>query len=299
MKVVEFGTFNRAAGQLRITQPALSRRISSLEDEVKTKLFDRHGHGVTLTDAGIVLRDHAEGLLRHLEQVQCELTSRASTPSGSLSVGLPAPFRSIVSSTLIPAFCLEHPQVKLHIFENTPLLIFNLLQAGSLELGVISGEEPPSGLTCDPFLTESLFLVGATKHGLQLDCPVSAARLPTLPLVQAPFPSAVRTLLARYFSGGEALSYNVEVDSYHLMIDIAASGHSFTILPFSAIREHVQSGQICAAPIAELQMHWVVARPVERQISVAARRFENSLRRLTYEEVQSGRWLSASYHDAQ
>jgi LysR family nitrogen assimilation transcriptional regulator len=299
MKVVEFGTFNRAAAQLRITQPALSRRIGSLEDELKTKLFDRHGHGVTLTDAGMVLRDHAHGLLRHLEQVRAELMCRASTPSGSLSVGLPAPFRTIVSSTLVPAFCLEHPQVKLHVFENTPLLIFNLLQAGSLELGVISSEEPLSGLTCEPFLTERLFLAGAPQHGLRLDRPVPASRLPELPLVQAVLPSAVRTMLARYFSGkGQTLNYNVEVDSYHLMIDVAASGHSFTVLPYSAIREQVQAGRICAAPLTQLNMEWVIARPAERQISIAARRFGEALRSLTQKEVQSGRWLSAKYRES-
>lgn len=299
MKVVEFGTFNRAASQLHITQPALSRRIGSLEDEVKTKLFDRSGHGVTLTDAGMVLRDHADGLLRHLEQVRLELTSRASTPSGSLSVGLPAPFRTIVSKTLVPSFCLDYPQVKLHVFENMPNLILSLLLAGSLELGVISGEEPLAGLTCEVLLTEGLFLVGALEHGLRLDRPVPASRLAEIPLVQAVVPSAIRTLLARHFAKkGLILNYKVEVDSIHLMIDVAASGHSFTVLPYSAIREQLDAGRICAAPLKQLTIQWLIARPIERQISIASRRFSEALRRVVEKEVQSGRWLTAQYRQA-
>lgn len=299
MKVVEFGTFNRAAAQLHITQPALSRRIGSLEDEVKAKLFDRRGQGVTLTDAGVALRDHAEGLLRHIEQVRLEMTSRATTPSGSLSVGLPAPFRTIISNTLVPAFCLDYPQVKLHVFENTPHLILNMLFAGSLEVGVISREEPTPGLTCEPFVTEQLFLAGAPHHRLKLDRSVSASRLAELPLVQAVRPSAVRTLLARYASEkGLTFNYNVEVDSIHLMIDVAASGHSFTALPYSAIREQVRAGRICAAPLTHLSIEWAIARPMERQISLASRRFEESLRAVAQKEVQSGQWLTARYRDS-
>ncbi|HYF20242.1 MAG TPA: LysR family transcriptional regulator [Ramlibacter sp.] len=298
MKVVEFGTFNRAAAQLHITQPALSRRIGALEDEVKTKLFDRRGQGVTLTDAGVALRDHAEGLLRHLEQVRLEMVSRGSTPSGSLSVGLPAPFRSTLSSRLVPAFCLDYPQVKLHVFENTPHLILNMLLSGSLELGVISQEDPTPGLTCEPFVTEQLFIAGAPRHGFKLNRPVSATRLAEFPLVQAVRPSAVRTLLARFATErGLTFNYNVEVDSIHLMIDVAASGHSCTALPYSAIREQVRAGRICAAPLTHLSLEWAIARPMERQISVASRRFTEALRATARQEIDSGEWLTARYRE--
>jgi LysR family nitrogen assimilation transcriptional regulator len=298
MKVVEFGTFNRAAAQLHISQPALSRRIGALEDEVKTPLFDRRGQGVTLTDAGVALRDHADGLLRHLEQVRQAMVSRGTTPSGTLSVGLPAPFRSTISSTLVPAFCLDYPQVKLHVFENTPHLILNMLLAGSLELGVVSQEDPTPGLTCEPFVTERLFIAGAPHHRLNLNRPVSASRLAEMPLVQAVRPSAVRTLLARFATEkGLTINYNVEVDSIHLMIDVAASGHSFTALPYSAIREQVRAGRISAAPLTHLSIAWAIARPIERQITLASRRFAESLRRVAKQEIASGEWLTAIYHE--
>ena len=296
-KVVEFGTINRAASQLHITQPALSRRIGALEDELKTRLFDRSGQGVTLTDAGMVLRDHADGLLRHIEQVRLELVTRASTPSGSLSVGLPAPFRSVISSKLVPAFCIAYPQVKLHVFENSPNLILDMLLAGSLELGVISSEDSQAGLICEPLLTERLFLAGAPDAGLDATQPVAAARLAELPLVQAVRSSAVRTVLARYFGKqGVELDYNVEVEGIHLMIDVAASGHSFTVLPYSAIREPLKAGLISAASLTDLTIEWTIARPLERQISLASRRFAEALRQAAKAEIDSGDWLGTRYH---
>jgi LysR family transcriptional regulator, nitrogen assimilation regulatory protein len=297
MKVVEYGTFNRAAAQLHVTQPALSRRIGALEDELGTRLFDRSGRGVTLTDAGMVLRDHAEGLLRHVEQVRSEIQSRASTPTGTLSVGLPSPFRTIVSRTLVPQFCIDFPKVKLHVFENTPQIIQPLLLKGALELGVIFQDEPLAGLVCEPFLSERLFLAGAPHHGLRVHKPVPPTRLAKLPLVQAVVPSAVRAVLSRYCAAKQIeLNYNVEVDSIHLMMDIAASGHSFTVLPYSAIREQVLAGTICAAPLSHMTMQWVLARPADRHVSSAARRFADALRRVARSEVENGRWPTAQLH---
>lgn len=299
IKVVEFGTFNQAAVQLHVTQPALSRRIGALEDELGTRLFDRHGRGVTLTDAGLVLRDHAEGLMRHMEQVRSEIQSRASSPTGTLSVGLPAPFRTIVSRTLVPQFCIDYPNVKLHVFENTPQIIQPLLLKGALELGVIFRDEPLAGLVFEPFLSERLFLAGAPHHGLRVDKPVPVMRLAKLPLVQAVVPSAVRAVLSSYFAARQIeLNYNVEVDSIHLMIDVAASGHSFTVLPYSALRDQVLAGKVCAAPLTHLKtMEWVLARPADRHVSSAARHFAQALRHVARTEVENGRWPTAQMHD--
>lgn len=298
MKVIEFGTFNRAAAQLRISQPALSRRIAALEDELKMELFDRRGHGVTLTDAGQVLKDHAASLLHHFEQVRMELMSRATTPSGTLSVGLPAPFRSILSSTLVPDFCLQHPQVKLLVCENTPRTIVGLLHAGSLEVGVVSAEEPLGGLDVEPFVDEQLFLVAAPGHRLGLRKAVPAKRLADLPLVQAPLPSAVRALLARLAASQNiTLNYNVEVDSIHLMLDVVACGHSCTVLPYSAISDPLRAGRVCAAPLEKERIRWVIARPTQRHISLAARRFTELLRASASREIGSGRWKCAVHRE--
>lgn len=298
VKVVEVGTFNRAAAQLHVTQPALSRRIGALEDELGTRLFERHGAGVTLTEAGEVLRDHAEGLLRYMEQVRSEIQSRALTPSGTLSVGLPSPFRTIVSRKLVPAFCIDYPGVKLHVFENAPQIIQPLLQKGTLELGVIAREEPLTSLACEPFLSERLFLAGAPHHGLRPDRPFPTMKLVDLPLVQAVTPSSVRTLLSRYFGPRNiSLNYNVEVDSIHLMIDVAASGHSFTVLPYSALQAQVEAGTICAAPLEDLTLDWIIARPADRHLTAAARCFAQALRQVARHEIEIERWPTAQLHE--
>ena len=68
--VAEQGSFSRAANELAITQPAISKRISSLEADLGCKLFDRLGRKVSLTEAGELLRPQAEDILRRFSEVR-------------------------------------------------------------------------------------------------------------------------------------------------------------------------------------------------------------------------------------
>jgi len=67
LAVAEHGSFSRAADALFLTQPAVSKRISALEDELRTPLFDRMGRSVRLTEAGETLLPHARRVLGELE----------------------------------------------------------------------------------------------------------------------------------------------------------------------------------------------------------------------------------------
>ena len=62
--VAEFGSFTQSSRFLRVAQPALSRQVRALEVELRQTLFERNGRGVTLTEAGRRLLDHARGILQ-------------------------------------------------------------------------------------------------------------------------------------------------------------------------------------------------------------------------------------------
>ena len=66
--VAEFGSYSRGAEFLRLSQPALSRAVSQLEHELGAELFRRHGHGVTLSEAGRTLLARSQSILRSIEQ---------------------------------------------------------------------------------------------------------------------------------------------------------------------------------------------------------------------------------------
>src|SRR4051794_32866635 len=97
--VAECGSYSRGSELLRISQPAVSRTIRALEEELGRPLFRRRGHGVALTDAGRVLLERAQILLRQVEQMKAEIRGGAPSPSGVISVAVP----SAAGQYLVPA----------------------------------------------------------------------------------------------------------------------------------------------------------------------------------------------------
>src|SRR3546814_19594903 len=95
MKVAEYGNVTRAAADLHLTQPALTRHIALLEDELQAKLIMRHGRGVQLTEAGRLVIERAGILIAQIEDLADELAARETEPQGELSVHLPSAFSQI------------------------------------------------------------------------------------------------------------------------------------------------------------------------------------------------------------
>src|SRR5687768_5941706 len=89
LAMVECGSINRAAAQLRLAQPALSQQLAVLESEMQAQLLTRSAKGVSPTQAGLALYRHARVLLRHLEQTQAEVQQLAGASGVPVSVGFP------------------------------------------------------------------------------------------------------------------------------------------------------------------------------------------------------------------
>ncbi|MGE3144695.1 MAG: LysR family transcriptional regulator, partial [Pseudorhodoplanes sp.] len=115
--VAELKSFSRAAAQLRIAQPALSRCVRQLEEELGVTLFDRHGRGVTLTEAGQTLYERAQTLLQGLRQARDDVATTSAVPRGSLRLAVPPAAGQGLAPSLIERYHALYPQVSIHIHE--------------------------------------------------------------------------------------------------------------------------------------------------------------------------------------
>lgn len=84
LAVAETGSFSRAAERIYLTQPAISKRIATLERQVGTRLFDRMGRGIRLTEAGAALLSRARAVLKELEDVKRSIANLSGTITGEL-----------------------------------------------------------------------------------------------------------------------------------------------------------------------------------------------------------------------
>ena len=86
VQIAESGNFSRAAEILRIAQPSLSQQVKNLEEELGVELLLRHARGVTPTEMGQQLYDHARRILEEVDRVKDVVRSQSVNPSGRVAV---------------------------------------------------------------------------------------------------------------------------------------------------------------------------------------------------------------------
>lgn len=154
------GSFTRAAEELYLSQPAVSKHVASLERELKTRLVLRGPHRVAMTPAGEVLADYvlrAEALLangrRHLDSV-------AGGTAGTLALaasGIPGTY---IVPALIAQFQKAQPAVDIAFELSTSAGVLELVRAHRVELGIVGGLVPAQELEAEPFVEDEIVLIG-------------------------------------------------------------------------------------------------------------------------------------------
>ncbi len=103
--VADLGSFSRASESLSVAQSALSRHVADLEVELKQRLFNRTGRGVTLSEAGKRLYTHGRGILEQASRAKQDLLQRNDVPAGKVVVGLPFSVGRIFAARLRAVIC--------------------------------------------------------------------------------------------------------------------------------------------------------------------------------------------------
>jgi molybdenum-dependent DNA-binding transcriptional regulator ModE len=114
LRVAELGSINKAALDLQLSQPALSRHIARLEEEMGVKLFVRAQSGVRPTDAGLLLCERARPLLRQFTLIKEEVGDKAA---GVLSVGIAASWQRVFTSKFVATLVQQYPAISLRVVE--------------------------------------------------------------------------------------------------------------------------------------------------------------------------------------
>jgi molybdate transport repressor ModE-like protein len=135
--VAEEGSFGRAARRLGYTQSAVSQQIAQLEKVVGAKLVERPGgpRAVSLTDAGRLLRRHADAIVARLAAAQADMAALQAGEAGPLRVGILQSVGARLLPQLLGSFKQEFPRVSVQVREgNTPEELLPLVESGELDL---------------------------------------------------------------------------------------------------------------------------------------------------------------------
>ncbi|WP_328149770.1 MULTISPECIES: LysR family transcriptional regulator [Bacillaceae] len=136
--IAEEGSISRAAELLHITQPTLSRQLRELEEELGTELFYRENKQMTLTEAGVFLKDRAQEILSLTDQTeQAFMDQKKQLFSGHISIGCVEADNSDTLAMMLGEMVRDYPQVTFHIFSGTSDDITEKLDKGLIDLAVL------------------------------------------------------------------------------------------------------------------------------------------------------------------
>lgn len=130
--------FTKAAQQLHVTQPTLSRQIADLEQELGVKLFVRSNHSIILTEDGMILKRRAQEILSLADKTKRDFLQKDEALSGTISIGS-GEFRSTeYLAKIIAEFRKKYPNVKYEIYSGNANNIRDYIERGLLDIGLMS-----------------------------------------------------------------------------------------------------------------------------------------------------------------
>lgn len=205
IEVANKKSFSRSAESLKLTQPAVSKRVAALESELSTKLFDRVGRTIHLTEAGRVLLPSARQISAELSRIENVICNLGDEVSGTLCIGTTEYIATHFMPDTLKTFHKNYPKVALELkFANSQETL-QALESGVLELALCSLPEKElrrlaPKLNQDPIWSDNLVFVASTDHPLTKSDYVDLTGLANYPAILPYAPSLSRFLIDEAFN---------------------------------------------------------------------------------------------------
>jgi LysR family transcriptional regulator, nitrogen assimilation regulatory protein len=275
VRIAELGSITRASAHLQIAQPALTRHIQRLEDELDAALFTRANRGVRLTEAGQKLLDSAQRILRDVERAGDEIRAHKAHPSGKIILGVTSTLCPVVVPELFARMRHQFPLIELKVMHAGTLRLEEFITAGLVDLALMPEIWRSRLIVSTRLAEEEMVLV--TRPGARPPGIVSAEELNRTPLILG---DGLRAALDVLLAGrGIALRIDTELNDHETIRLMVQQGVGASILPHSLVHRE------CARGLA--QAHRITASGVLRTLAlgVAASRGPSEARQAVAEAV--------------
>ena len=291
LRVAELGSINRAAKELGLSQPALSRSLSQLEHDLGQQLVVRCRTGITITEAGSILASRGLALLSEAGAIREEL---ANDPAGRVVVGMPAALRHLVT---LPALQLMRKSsgTAVRVHEGFNVFLRDMMNHGLLDMAVIAMEKPSeTSIVPELLVREPLVLVRSAELPPPHN-PVPVGDVVEFPLALPGRPNAVRGIVDRAIRECRLTAkIPLEPENPGLCLEFVRCGLVGQTVTLRSVLVERNIAGMHVAPIEDRQLHWAFVVHRQRCHMAPVRRLGSMIKRAILDAVRSGRWSGAS-----
>jgi DNA-binding transcriptional LysR family regulator len=244
--IADTGSFSRAAEAIFLTQPAISKRIATLESELGTPLFDRIGRGVQLSPAGSALLDQARRILNEVAEAKRRIAGLSGQIKGPLTLGTSYHIGLHRLQPALKAFSQQHPEVRLDLRFMDSEAACLAVEQGQLELAIITlPTQPAASLHCETLWDDALEVVVGHDHALAGLSGITLAALTHYPAILPVAGTTTRDIiLAGLAPIREQLQIGTETNYLDVIKMLVAIGLGWSVLPHTLIDAELKVVQI-------------------------------------------------------
>jgi LysR family nitrogen assimilation transcriptional regulator len=275
VRIAELGSITRASAHLQIAQPALTRHVQRLEDELHASLFTRANRGVRLTEAGHKLLESAQRILRDVERAGDEIRAHEAHPSGKIVLGVTPTLCPVVVPELFGRMRRHYPMIELKVVHAGTVRLEEFVVDGRVDIGLLAEISRSRLILSTRLAEEEMVLV--TRPGPRPEPIVSLEELSRTPLILG---DGLRAAMDSLLAGHRIeLQVDTELNDHETIRLMVQQGVGASILPHSSVYRE------CARGLA--QAHRITANGVFRTLAlgVAANRGTSAAREAVAEIV--------------
>jgi len=261
-------SFSRAAAKVHRTQPAVSQAVRRLEADLGEELIDRSSKSGTLTEAGKVLQNYGQRLIRLAEETESVMRDLRDLRRGRVLIGA----NEAAVHTLLPLmgrFRQRHPQISIDVRRVPARQIAVEVQQGSLDFGALTFRPSEGGLLEVAVGSDELVLLVPPSHPFATHRQVTMEDVGTQAVVAHNDPSPARERVLRLFEQRHiALNMVIALPSLDGIKRAVELGMGVALLPRRCAVTELASGRLVALPVAGLSRR--------RQLTIVCRRAHRS-----------------------
>ncbi|MCM3215704.1 LysR family transcriptional regulator [Niallia taxi] len=275
VEVVKQKSMTRASEKLHISQPALSKGIKSLEEEIGMTLINRSNKTHELTDAGQIVYEYAQKIMAQMDEMATTLHDMTNLARGSITIGIPPMIGSLFFPKVIAAFHKAYPNIHINIKEYGAAKVVKSVEEGEFEIGIaVLPLTDESSFNVFHLVSEEIKLIVNEQHKLADRNQVHMKELKEEEFIFYSEEFALYEMMKRGFIN-EGFEPNIIFKSsqWDFMIEIVAANLGISMLPES-ICSRTTNNQVRfmdLKPVTNWQLAVITKK--DRYLSVAGRRF--------------------------
>jgi len=255
VQIAELGSITRAAQHLRVAQPALSRHVHALEEELGVPLLVRLPRGVRLTTAGRQFLEHCQRILRELGRAQDGLRSGGAAAQGRVILGVSPTTGPLLLPGVVERMRRQCPQISLKVVDGFSNQLYDWLQAGRADIAVLTNPVGSRSVKLTPLISEPVVVFAKAQGRVQKRF-FTVAEMARTPVIST---EAIRIIADEQLQRHRArVSIEAEIDAVEAIRRLVLRGTSMALMPVSTFHEDVATGEITATPVADANIHRIL-----------------------------------------